>query len=72
MKIQFSGISVALNSAAYLPYCHVKDADQLSFDPGQNRLFSFTFAAQSQDIGAELQVRYRNRMLLNVIGWGLT
>lgn len=57
VKIQFSGISVALNNASYLPYCHVKDVNQLSFNPGQNRHFSFTFPVQSEDIGAELQVR---------------
>ena len=57
--MQFSGISIALNNAAYLPYCHVKDVEQLCFDPGQKRTFSFAFAVQSQDIGTDLQVRLK-------------
>jgi len=56
VTIQFTGMSIALNNAAYLPHCQVKDVEQLSFNPGQHRHFSFTFAVQSQDIGTELQI----------------
>ncbi len=47
---------MALNNTAYLPFCQVKDPEELEFEPNQIRHYEFEFAAQSQDIGAELQV----------------
>lgn len=57
-QIQFTSLSVALNNAAYQPYCQVKDTQELTFEPGQIRQYTFEFAAEPQDIGAELQVSY--------------
>ena len=54
--IQLSGVSVALNNSAYLPFCQVSQPDLLDFAPGQSRCYSFEFRPESADIGGELQI----------------
>lgn len=50
---------MALNNAAYLPHCqiqHPDKAEELLFQPGQIRCYSFQFPAEAQDVGGELQI----------------
>ncbi|KAK4015014.1 Trafficking protein particle complex subunit 11 [Daphnia magna] len=54
--IRFTSLHVALNNSAYLPFCQVKNSDELEFEPNQIRHYEFEFVAQAQDIGTELQI----------------
>lgn len=57
--LQLTGVSAALNNAAYLPYCQVQypeRAEELFFQPGQVRCYAFGFTADPQDVGGELQI----------------